>query len=132
MPFRLYLLALEKYYHQYWWSDSVSIQSVSRRQHAIGIGIDPITRCDRDPGDANPGMQGAGALLGTFSRIGRQCAHADVAAIDLDRITDAAVDDDAGPAILFGQLCQIATEQSAAQAAAAVHHQHLTLPRLFQ
>ena len=43
----------------------------------------------------------AGARLVALARMRGQCAHADLADIDFLAVADAAIDDDAGPAIAF-------------------------------
>ncbi len=53
--------------------------------------------------------------------------HADVDAVDVARVADATVNDDAFPAVLVGQDGQLVADQGAAQRAAAIDDQHLAL-----
>jgi len=107
-----------------------SAQSLAADQHAILIGIKVFTRIEGDAAEGDGDVAVAGALLDAFLRVGVEGADADFHAIDVDRIADAAVDDDAFPAVLVSQDGELVADQRAAQRPAAVDDQYLAAAAL--
>src|SRR5690606_22881895 len=89
-------------------------------EHAVGVCVDPVPRGYRDATEIDRDIGAATAQLAAAPRHRRERANADRAGVDLGRIAHAAVHQDAGPAVAFGEDGEVAAEQRAAQAAAAV------------
>ncbi|EEF23164.1 conserved hypothetical protein [Ricinus communis] len=111
---------------------AASGQFLLRDQHAVGVGIHPIAGIDRHAGDVHAHIALAHAFFAALLRMRGQRAHADVTGIDFVGVADAAIDNDAGPAVVLRQQPQLTTDQRAAQAAAAIDHQHIAVARRFQ
>ena len=111
---------------------AASAQSLAADQHPILVGIKIFARIEGHAAESDGDIAVADALLDAFLRMGVQCADADVDAVDIAGIADAAIDDDAFPAVFPGQDGQLVADQRAAARAASVNHQHAAFARRLQ
>src|SRR5690606_31245115 len=105
----------------------LSKQGLRAHDHAVLVGVDVVAGLEGDAAEAYRYVDLADVALDRLPGMGAQREHAEVHLADRLRVTDAAIDDDAGPAVLDRQLGELVADQGAAHRGAAVDHQHATV-----
>src|SRR5207244_13036566 len=100
-----------------------------RDDDAVMIRIEPDARSEGDTGERHGDAALAGSRLGAPSWDGGERLHTHGRRGELRRIPDAAVDDDAAPAVPVREGGQVAADERGPERAASVHHQDAPLPR---
>ncbi len=105
---------------------------MAANQHAILIGIDEFARVEGDSAEGYGLAAVSNSLFNGLLWVCIQRTNTNVDTIDISRVANATVDDDALPAVLAGENCQLVADQGAAQGAAAVDYQYLAFAVLIE
>ncbi|OAY83921.1 hypothetical protein ACMD2_19218 [Ananas comosus] len=97
-------------------------------EDTITICIQPLSILNNRAADVHRNMLLAEALLVGLQGVRPECSNANVAAVDLVDVSNAAVHEDPGPPHVLSQLPQVAADEGAPHAPAAVDHQHSPVP----
>lgn len=94
-------------------------------QHPIVVGIKKFTGIESNATKGDGNITVANTFFDALLRVSVEGAYSDVDAIDVNGVADAAIHNDAFPAIFVGENGQLITDQCAAHGAATVDDQHL-------